>query len=436
MKVRTLRKLILRVTLLPIVLTVYSVAFAQHPGWTIYTKSNSGLPDSNVNCINIDVKGNKWIGTNEHGIVKFDGSKWTVYDTSNSGLPYNTVNCIAEDKIGNEWFGTEGGLAKFDGTEWTVYYEAEGGLPGLPDNYILSIAIDNNETKWIGTYYGGLAEFNGTTWKVHNEKISGLDNTITSIAIDTGGNKWIGTMTSSLAEIGSNGLRYYYSTYSNPILPSNHVTCITIDKNGNKWIGTDWGLTKYDGITWTTYDISNGLPGGATSIAIDSNGNKWVGTNNGLAKYNDSSWISYDTINSGLPNDQITSIAIDIVGNKWIGTYAGGLAVFSGGNSVIKLNQRPTLKPLTTFCSNYPNPFKQKTLISYNVIENGLVFLRVYSLNGQLIQTLIKAKQTIGHYSVLWDGKNDAGKLMPHEIYLYRLTSYSGIISGKMNFIE
>ena len=211
-------------------------------------------------------------------------------------------------------------------------------------------------------------------------------------------------------------------------------------------------LREFNDTTWTFYDSSNyGLPGKTiTSIAIDGSENKWIGAENtyfdyeyeeehtigcGLAKFDGITWTVYNDTNSGLPNNTVTSIAIDGSGNKWIGTDFG-LAVFSGGNSAIKMNHGPVLKRLSPLCWNYPNPFKQKTLINYNVVENGPVSLRVYSLDGHLIQTLVNAKQTIGHYSVSWDGKNDAGKLMSHGVYLYRLTSNSGNISKKMNFIE
>ncbi len=48
------------------------------------------------------------------------------------------------------------GLAKFDGTNWTVYNNSNSGLP---DNVVVSIAIDGSGNKWIGTYDGGLAVY-------------------------------------------------------------------------------------------------------------------------------------------------------------------------------------------------------------------------------------------------------------------------------------
>lgn len=184
--------------------------------------------------------------------------------------------------------------------------------------------------------------------------------------------------------------------------------------------------------------------GSLLSIAIDSSGNKWIGTSGGFWKFNDTIWTAFNIENSGLPDNYVTSVVVDGNGSKWIGTTGvdrtydsyGGLAVFSGGNSAIKMNRNAAVRPLAPLCWNYPNPFKQRTLINYNVLESGLVNLRIYSLDGHLIQTLVNVKQTTGHYSVFWDGKNDAGKLMSHGVYLCRLTSNGGIISKKMNFIE
>ena len=51
-------------------------------------------------------QGNKWFGTDNGGVAKFDDINWTVYTTSNSGLPENDVFSIAIDAEGNKWFGT------------------------------------------------------------------------------------------------------------------------------------------------------------------------------------------------------------------------------------------------------------------------------------------------------------------------------------------
>jgi ligand-binding sensor domain-containing protein len=139
----------------------------------------------------VDIYGNTWIATMHGGLAKFDGTNWTIYNSSNSGLPNNSVLSIAIDGDGNKWIGTyEGGFVKFDGTNWITYNISNSGLP---DNTVVSIAIDGNGNKWIGTYYG-LTKFDGTKWITYNISNSGLPcNIVVSIAIDDNDNKWIGT---------------------------------------------------------------------------------------------------------------------------------------------------------------------------------------------------------------------------------------------------
>ena len=63
MKINMPTKPVLRFAFLPVVLIICSVSFAQHPGWTVYNTSNSGLPGGAVFSMAIDGRGNKWIGT-------------------------------------------------------------------------------------------------------------------------------------------------------------------------------------------------------------------------------------------------------------------------------------------------------------------------------------------------------------------------------------
>jgi ligand-binding sensor domain-containing protein len=56
-----------------------------------YNKANSGLPNNNITSVAIDKFGNKWIGTEGYGLVKFDGNNWIVYNTANSSLPITNI---------------------------------------------------------------------------------------------------------------------------------------------------------------------------------------------------------------------------------------------------------------------------------------------------------------------------------------------------------
>jgi len=88
-------------------------ASSQTQEWIVYNTDNSGLPYNDVIALAIDEQGNKWIGTFNDGLAKFDGEAWTVYNTRNSGLPDNWVCSLAIDEQENIWIGTESGLAVY-----------------------------------------------------------------------------------------------------------------------------------------------------------------------------------------------------------------------------------------------------------------------------------------------------------------------------------
>jgi hypothetical protein len=108
---------------------------------------------------------------------------------------------------------------------------------------------------------------------------------------------------------------------------------ITIDKFSNKWIGTRFsGLSKFNGSTWTTYNMSNSniQSNSIYSLDADTLGNIWVGAPySGLSKFNGTTWVNYTTLNSPLPDNDIYSLKYNKVTNSmWIGT-ASGIAVLN-----------------------------------------------------------------------------------------------------------
>ncbi|MHB8158844.1 MAG: T9SS type A sorting domain-containing protein [Desulfocucumaceae bacterium] len=70
---------------------------------------------------------------------------------------------------------------------------------------------------------------------------------------------------------------------------------------------------------------------------------------------------------------------------------------------------------------NYPNPFKQSTMINYQLPKTGMVSLKVYNITGQLVRTLVNTRMTAGSYSYNWDGKDDRKKAIGNGIYFYQL---------------
>ena len=55
---------------------------------------------------------------------------------------------------------------------------------------------------------------------------------------------------------------------------------------------------------------------------------------------------------------------------------------------------------------NYPNPFNPATKITFSIPESGNVKLRVYDVNGSLVEVLENKEMQKGHYTNIWDAAN------------------------------
>lgn len=70
---------------------------------------------------------------------------------------------------------------------------------------------------------------------------------------------------------------------------------------------------------------------------------------------------------------------------------------------------------------NYPNPFNPSTSITYTIVKSADVRLEVFNILGQSVRTLMDNRHAPGSYTVQWDGRDGAGKILPSGAYLYRL---------------
>ena len=79
--------------------------------------------------------------------------------------------------------------------------------------------------------------------------------------------------------------------------------------------------------------------------------------------------------------------------------------------------------------ANYPNPFNPSTSISYGLPEAAQVTLKIYSLLGQEIATVMNGSQPAGYHTVMWNMRNSVGGDLGSGIYIYRL--FATGMSGK-----
>ncbi len=85
---------------------------------------------------------------------------------------------------------------------------------------------------------------------------------------------------------------------------------------------------------------------------------------------------------------------------------------------------------------NYPNPFNPSTTIHYAVQWDGIVEIKIYNLLGKLVRTLLNEHKRAGEYSIVWDGKDDFGRLVASGNYYYQFKAAEFQSTKKMLFLK
>jgi hypothetical protein len=330
--------------------------------------------------------------TDGGGLAKFDGTNWTVYNTSNSGLPHNYIYTLAIDQSNVKWIGTYGGgLAKFNDITWTVYNTLNSGLTNNNVHYLI---IDANDYKWIGMRNeGGLAKFDGTNWTVFNTTNSDLTNNwVLSLAVDAVGNKWIGTYGGGLSAYKEGG-----------ILPVelSLFTARVVGKN----IHLNWETKTETNNYGFEVERSN---------RQEIRSERWerIGFVSGNGNSNSTKNYSFIDANVVIGNYFYRLKQIDNDGQ-----FEYSYLVSVNNTIIIDFNLE----------QNFPNPFNPTTTIRFSLPEKAFINLSIYNLMGEKISEIVNEVVESGSNEVMFDASSLASG-----VYFYELKTPQLTISKKM----
>lgn len=85
---------------------------------------------------------------------------------------------------------------------------------------------------------------------------------------------------------------------------------------------------------------------------------------------------------------------------------------------------------------NYPNPFNPTTTIRFELAAPGDAKLRVFDVIGRTVRLLLSENTTAGPHEVLWNGRDDAGRVVPSGVYYYELTTSQGQATRRMLLLK
>jgi ligand-binding sensor domain-containing protein len=218
--------------------------------------TNPALPVTNVRVIYVDRQDAVWVGTDQQGLVKYEGDTATTY-TKKDGLPDDAVRGLAEDAAGDLWIGTKtGGLARMREGRFEVFTTKDG----LVSNQIQSLYTGQDGTLWIGTRVGVGRRLKDGRFVAYRMGDGLFARHVYGFMEDAHGRLWMGSGRGafwvSLADLNafaerrtrriasvSYGLEHGLASTT---LSVGHYPTVARARDGRLWFGTDGGLAAVD----------------------------------------------------------------------------------------------------------------------------------------------------------------------------------------------
>lgn len=204
-----------------------------------------------VTDLQADVDGNMWIlnylADNKKVVAVVDPSENWQYFTTLDGVNSTEVESIEIDAQGRKWIGTSNAGITVINDNGTPFDKSDDDLSqglkkedGLESEHIRCTAEDLDGIMWIGTPEGLNYWFDSQVYP----KYGTINDDINCLLVDAANNKWIGT-SGGLSLLHSDGFQMsHFSTDDSP-LPSNNITAFAFNGNtGEVYVGTTNGLSR------------------------------------------------------------------------------------------------------------------------------------------------------------------------------------------------
>ncbi len=109
-----------------------------------------------------------------------------------------------------------------------------------------------------------------------------------------------------------------------------------------------------------------------------------------------------------------------------------------GSDDIFRL-EKPYSEIITVY-QNYPNPFSENTNLTYLLLVEAEITIKIFDLSGKPVVILEDARKSSGYHKTEWNGFNGNGKKVPPGIYFCRIEAKSGgkksIMTHKIVFLS
>jgi ligand-binding sensor domain-containing protein len=320
----------------------------------------ASISDDIVRSLLVDRSGNLWVGTDAHGVDRYDDRTETFTHHANhlgdsASISAGRITSLCQDKSGTLWIGTMGGgLNRLDektGRFW--HYRHDPLTPGsLPNDRVHALFEDPEGRLWVGTD-GGLSvldESQGTFDTYRHSRVdpwSLSSDRVRAVAADDSGVFWVATEGGGLNrfERGAGRFTPYRHDERDPeSISHNDVSSVCQGAPGSLWVGTsdnEGGLNSLDIRTGRFTRFRNDpfnphslLHNFVRKIRRDRSGVIWIVTDRGLARLDARSGQFHHLVIDENPMAPQKVFAIcESHGKLWIG--ANGLKRAGGGPGAV-----------------------------------------------------------------------------------------------------
>ncbi len=313
-----------------------------------------------------------------------------------------------------------------NGTTWAM---ADSGLTNLD---VRALAVSGTDV-FAGTWGGGL--FRSTDGGISWSKVTSGMTSLYIATLFVDGAKMYAGCSNGGAFVSTTGGTSWGTIYNFP------YTTYVINAFGRSgsivYSGSGSGLYRStdNGVSWTTVSSSSGFadsygmaPGVYAFAPKDSA--MFVGTSGGIFLSSDHG-VTWSNVTAP---SSLYSMSLAVSGpylyagvyysdQVWRRPLADMVTAVEHGSPVIP--GRVSLE------QNYPNPFNPSTTISYALSHSATVTLKIYSVLGREVATLVSAVQPSGTHTVRWNA--DA---MAAGVYFYQLRTDNEVLTRKLVLVK
>ncbi len=390
-----------------------------------------------------------------------DSGDWTTF-TVEDGIGGDNITALAVGQ-GEVWIAaahdstvmqtevSDGISVTRDGGRTWQHFRPERGF-GLA-NTVWGLAVSRG-TVWAATW-NAFGQFDsglirsrdgGQTWEslVPNSNPNGE---FSFAVLADGPRVWVGTA-GGIARTSDEGVTWDLATTGDG-LTGNWVYALDVQEvNGDSvlWAGSwpsgpgeRYGVVQSTdgGVSWTSIDAL--LDVQAVDFAF-SDDTLWAATFDGLWSSSDggNAWIRQD-YRDGLAEGE--AVSVHVLGeNVWVGSSQNGLSLSADrGRSwrviqtsfpTVSLGSAARVDTIATYA--FPNPYSPvhhgSVRIRYSLKASTNVTVEIFDVSNNKVKTLL-ADQSLsaGEHFVPWDGKNGRNVRVANGVYIYQVSTRSGL---------